>query len=77
MSRDAFVAEYRRRLLGFLAECYCTRKLSPSDMGMELDRHYNAINAMLGSMYDAIKPAEPIKAAQPPVNGQQRTGVTK
>src|SRR5262245_41975392 len=50
MTREEFHTKYRSRLLAFFAECYGSRKLSPSEVGMELDRLYMGVNGLLTAM---------------------------
>ncbi len=62
MTKEEFARRYRGRLMGWLAECYASRRLPPSEMGMEIDRMYSQLDALLGAMYaDAQGPL--------PVNG--------
>lgn len=65
MTRDEFHTKYRPRLLGYFSECYAGRKLSPSDVGMEIDRMYSGLNALLAAMLvDAIKVVQAEAPAQ-------------
>ncbi len=71
MTRDEFCRKYRGRLMGWLAECYASRRLSPSEMGMEIDRMYSQLNALLEMMHaDLDKPLPANGAVQPQKKGQ-------
>lgn len=69
-TKEQFVADYRRRMLGFLCECWALRKIAPTALGMEVDRQLIGIDALLREMYDACQPPN-VEVPKVASNGQK------
>ena len=51
MTKQEFHLKYRQHLLGFYAECFVTRKCTPSEFGIAIDRQFINLNMLLDKMY--------------------------
>lgn len=57
MTREELIRKHQRLLMGFRTECYCVRKMAPSEFGMDVERQWvnvkNELEQMLKEFMDA------------------------
>jgi hypothetical protein len=75
MTKDEFIARFRRDMLSFMGEAWAARRQENKEVGAMMDLHMVHAKRLMNEMYDALVP--PVKPEPKPSNGAAKTEVKR